>query len=235
MNSAARLRRGLGVGAVVLAVAGTTAVGFGVSRGDATPAPAHTILAPTAAAPSSAAPSSGVSTRRPTASPTAHPAPAGPVELAESTPVRIRIGSIGVDASFVDLGLTASAGLAVPSDPAKVGWFTGAHTPGARGVAVVAGHVTWNGAKGAFFGLGDLQRGNRIVVDRADGSRATFAVTRMSTFPKDAFPTSEVYRASATPVLVLITCGGTYHRAEHYYDANVIAWASLVAARPARS
>ncbi|GAA2093304.1 hypothetical protein GCM10009841_02930 [Microlunatus panaciterrae] len=148
--------------------------------------------------------------------------------LPESVPRRISIPAARVDSSIVDLGLTAAGEMETPKNPDQVGWFTGAHTPGAPGVAVLAGHVTWNREPTVFFRLGELQRGDRISVDRADGSRVTFAVQRRSTFGKDVFPTREVYRPSAKPELVLITCGGRYDTRQHRYEANVIVWASLV-------
>lgn len=133
------------------------------------------------------------------------------------------------------LGIGADGALETPEDPDEVGWFVGAHTPGGPGVAVLAGHVTWNGRKAVFFDLGRPERGSRVAVDRQDGTTATFAITRRSTFPKDEFPTREVYRATSTPELVLITCGGEYDADRRYYDANVIAWAELLSVRPTGS
>ena len=61
-----------------------------------------------------------------------------------------------------------------------------------------------------------------------DGTTARFQVTEVSTFEKDEFPTSEVYASTDEPSLVLITCGGKYSESEHYYDSNVIAFASAL-------
>jgi len=140
---------------------------------------------------------------------------------------------VGVDAGTVKLGVGPDGALETPRDPDEVGWFVGASTPGGPGVAVLAGHVTWNGRKTVFFDLGRLERGTKVAIERADGSIATFAITRRSTFPKDEFPTREVYRATSSPELVMITCGGEFDEDRRYYDSNVIAWAELVSVRPA--
>jgi hypothetical protein len=153
------------------------------------------------------------------------------VEGSESVPTKITIPGTGMRADFVSLDLTGDGELDTPKDPAQVGWFTGAHTPGGPGVAVVAGHVTWNGAEAAFFELGDLRQGDRVKINRKDGSTAIFAVERRDTFAKDSFPTEEVYRDSSRPELVLITCGGEFDADRHYYDSNVIVWAELVSIR----
>ena len=127
----------------------------------------------------------------------------------------------------MSLGLKGNE-LETPADPDLVGWFTGAHTPGAPGRAVLAGHLTWNGRHTVFARLPELAVGAVIEVDREDGTTAKFAVTKVATFPKDAFPTDEVYASTDEPSLVLITCGGDYSKSEHYYDSNVIAFASAL-------
>jgi sortase (surface protein transpeptidase) len=151
--------------------------------------------------------------------------------LDEARPRRIEIPSIGVSAGFVDLGLGSQGELETPTDPADVGWFVGSRSPGGPGPSVVAGHVTWDGAESVFFDLGDLSAGDRVRVHRADGSTAVFAVTARDTFPKDEFPTDQVYTGSHSPELVMITCGGDYDADQHYYDANVIVRAKLVGHR----
>ncbi len=148
--------------------------------------------------------------------------------LTESAPVRVLIPTLNVNASTVELGVGSGGALETPSDPDDVGWFVGAHTPGGPGSAVVAGHVTWNGRPTVFSRLDQLNAGDKVRVEREDGTTARFEVIQRGTFPKREFPTSEVYGASATPQLILITCGGKYDADRRYYDANVVVWARLV-------
>jgi sortase (surface protein transpeptidase) len=171
---------------------------------------------------------------RPTDTPIASSADASPdrsalpLALPESAPTGITIPSVGVSGSFVPLGLTDSGALSTPDNESDVGWFTGAHSPGARGVAVVAGHVTYNGPA-VFFRLGELQPGAEIEIARSDGSTAVFTVRSSATFAKTAFPSDQVYRPSDHAELVLITCGGRY--ADAHYDSNIIVWADLTTVR----
>lgn len=228
-------RTGLAVLGALLGVGGLVAVGFGLAGQEPAVPVAHDIpaLSATTATPSSSSSTPSARVGAGKASPTRKPTTVTPVTLPESPPTRLTIKSIGVSSSFEDLGLTDDGEVQAPKDPAKVGWFTGAHTPGSPGVGVVAGHVTWNRVPTVFFKLGTLNRGDRITVKREDGSSATFAVARRSTFPKDHFPTAEVYKATDTPELVLITCGGKYSYNSHSYDSNVIVWADLVSIHPA--
>lgn len=154
------------------------------------------------------------------------PAPALAAALGESEPTRVRIPDIGVDAATTELGLDGIQ-LETPDDPAEVGWFHGAHTPGGPGQAVLAGHVTWNGKNVVFARLAQLGMGQRIEIDRADGTTVNFEVSRIASYSKEEFPTDEVYAVTAEPSLVLITCGGEYDAQRHYYESNTIVWATL--------
>lgn len=177
---------------------------------------------------SPSAPASPLNEATPDPSPTLESSPTpGVAELPESAPTKVKIPSIGVDAGTVSLGLDGNE-LETPADPDVVGWFTGAHTPGAPGRAVLAGHLTWNGRHTVFARLSELTVGAVVEVDRQDGTTAKFEVTEVSTFAKDEFPTAEVYASTDEPSLVLITCGGEYSQSEHYYDSNVIAFADAL-------
>jgi hypothetical protein len=168
------------------------------------------------------------------APPAAGPPPAAPAQvmstppLAATPPVRIRIPAIDVDSAVIGLGLQPDGTLQVPADGSVAGWFTGAPTPGEHGPAVIAAHVDWNHAPGVFFRLRDLEPGDEVAVDRADGSTATFVVFGVEQYPKDAFPTERVYGDIDHAGLRLITCGGSFDRAARSYRDNVVVYAGLV-------
>jgi Sortase domain len=151
--------------------------------------------------------------------------------LPESDPVSVAIPGIGVRTGLVELGLEADGTMEVPGDPAKAGWFRRAAAPGALGPAVIAGHVTWDGAPGVFHRLGKLRPGDRVAVTRKDGRIAVFNVTRLARYSKSRFPSRSVYGAIDHAGLRLITCGGTYDAAENRYLDNVVVFARLEAVR----
>ncbi|WP_410810059.1 class F sortase [Micromonospora sp. 067-2] len=157
---------------------------------------------------------------------------AGPL-MASSPPVRVSIPSLKATATTVALGLQPDGAMQVPDSATDVGWFTKAPMPGALGPAVLAGHVNWKGRKGTFFDLGKLTPGAGITVDRKDGSTATFTVTKVEQYPKDHFPTDEVYGATDHAALRLITCGGEFDNATQHYRDNVIVYARLAHAHSA--
>ncbi len=154
--------------------------------------------------------------------------------LPESDPVAIAIPRIKVRSTLVELGLDHRGEMEVPQDPALAGWFSRGAAPGALGPAVIAGHVTWEGAPAVFHRLGGLQHGDRVSVIRKDGKTAVFTVTRVARFSKAQFPSQEVYGAIDHAGLRLITCGGTYDAARHRYLDNVVVFARLEAVREPR-
>src|SRR5690349_6079683 len=125
-------------------------------------------------------------------------------------PVALTIPSIGVQTPLVNLGLTASGALQVPSSTAAAGWYTGSPRPGAIGPAVIAGHIDSRVGPGVFFRLSQLRANDRVYVRRADGTLAVFRVTAVQAYAKDDFPTLAVYGPAPDPELRLITCGGTF-------------------------
>lgn len=184
--------------------------------------------APPAAADKGSSPAPAARTPPPDGGASATPGSGrGVTALPASRPVRITIPALKVNSTLEDLGLGENRAMNTPRDPGKAGWYTPGPTPGATGPAVIAGHVTWNGAPGVFFKLADLDPGDRISVLRADGRTAEFVVDRTAVYSKDKFPTVEVYRNLDHAGLRLITCGGAYSKADSHYADNVVVYASL--------
>jgi sortase (surface protein transpeptidase) len=140
--------------------------------------------------------------------------------LPESHPVAVSIPKLGVRSPLDGLGLGKDGALEVPENPARAGWFSEGPTPGALGPAVIAGHVTWNGAPAIFHRLSTMRPGDQVTVTRKDGKTAVFTVTRVARFSKSQFPSRAVYGPIDHAGLRLITCGGTYDAARHRYLDN---------------
>jgi hypothetical protein len=153
-----------------------------------------------------------------------------PVTMPRSEPVRVAIPVLGVTARVTPLGLADDSSMEVPRGARPVGWFDQSPTPGQLGPAVLAGHVDWGGEPGTFSGLRTLSAGDRVLVDRADGSTATFVVDRVAEYAKDEFPTGSVYGDIDEAGLRLITCGGDFDEEEQSYRDNVVVYARLSAA-----
>jgi hypothetical protein len=146
-------------------------------------------------------------------------------------PVRLEIGRIGVSTTLQRLGKDGHGAVEVPSGPRQwqeAGWYAGGTRPGDPGSAVILGHVdSRRDGPAVFFRLRDLRRGDEVTVVRADGSAVRFAVDRTEQYPKDRFPTDDVYYPTLTPGLRLVTCGGEFDPADGHYRSNVIVFATM--------
>lgn len=170
--------------------------------------------------------------RQPPVVSTTIPEVAEPLSLPSSDPVALDIPAIGVQSTLLHLGLTVERRLEVPApgpDYNKAAWYKHSVTPGSLGPAILLGHVD-SAAEGpsVFYKLGDLQPQDRVLVTRADGQVAVFAVDMIGRYPKDDFPTALVYGETDHAALRLITCGGVFDRGTGHYLDNIVVFATLV-------
>jgi Sortase domain len=143
-------------------------------------------------------------------------------------PTYVSIKSIGASSEIVQLGLEPDGSLEVPVDFNVIGWFTGSVEPGEPGASVFAGHAASHNGPGIFKNLQKLKPDDHVRVARNDGALLTFAVTRIDTFPKDYFPTEQVYGPTSARELRLITCGGKFDAELGTYESNVVVYATLI-------
>jgi hypothetical protein len=146
-------------------------------------------------------------------------------------PVRVDIPRIGVSSSLDRLGRAPDGTVETPPlrRAAVAGWYALGPRPGDPGSAVILGHVDSKRGPAVFFRLRELRRGDEVRVERADGSVVRFVVERTEQFPKERFPTDDVYYPTLKPGLRLVTCGGLFdHRTQHY-RSNIIVFAAASA------
>ena len=145
-------------------------------------------------------------------------------------PVRLLVGSIGVSAEVIPIGLDVNRALAVPRDAQVTGWWSGGSVPGESGPTVIVGHFDSKVASGVFAKLQTLRKGARISIEDSEGSKYVYEVVLLEYLHKTAFPTKKVYGATDGSTLRLVTCGGKFNRATGHYVDNTIAYAVLISA-----
>ncbi|MER5366006.1 class F sortase [Streptomyces sp. NPDC002722] len=163
------------------------------------------------------------------------PPPHDPIEGA--VPKRVEIPSIGIEAPVVARGLDKDGAIEPPSfdTPQTVGWYGDGTEPGAKGPALLVGHVDTETRPAVFYGLSAARPGAKIDITRADGTVAEFTVDDVQVFTRARFDADKAYgpRKDGRAELRLITCGGTFDRKTHSYDANVVVSAYLTGDKPA--
>jgi LPXTG-site transpeptidase (sortase) family protein len=158
------------------------------------------------------------------------PAPGAVPPLPPAAPTHLDIPAIAVSSDLIHLGQNPDGTVQVPplDRASPAGWYRYSPTPGERGPAVLLGHVdSAEYGPGVFFRLGALRPGDTVTVSRDDHTITTFRVTRVTSVPKDRFPTLDVYGNTGDAELRLITCGGAFDRAARSYVDNIVVYAAL--------
>lgn len=155
--------------------------------------------------------------------------PAAVRSMEKSVPVSLDIPKIKARSTLTSLGLAPDGTVELPpaSTPMQASWFDVGPTPGELGSAVIFGHVDADRQAGIFFRLRELGNGDLIFVHRADGSTATFEVTKVEEIPNGTLPTAVVSGKTSDAELRLITCDGWLDGSAHSYHNNVIVFAAL--------
>jgi Sortase domain len=144
---------------------------------------------------------------------------------AQGLPERVRVPAIGLDSPLERLHLNAKGALMPPGRFDRAGWYADGTAPGDVGPAVIAGHVDSKAGPAVFHRLRELAGGDRIEVVRG-GTVLRFTVTRIAWYPKNSFPTEEVYGPTPDRQLRLITCGGVFDRSLRSYRDNLVVYAA---------
>lgn len=150
-----------------------------------------------------------------------------PSSLPRSTPTRLKIPAIEIDAQISETAKKADGSLQVPDSYSEAGWYIHSPTPGEIGPAIITGHVDSYMGPAVFYRLQELEPGAHISVYRKDGSVAVFRVEKVAVFSQSDFPTDEVYGNISYAGLRLITCGGSYDYFSGRYSHNVVVYAAL--------
>ena len=169
------------------------------------------------------------------------PSPAG-LQLATpgtrvetSTPYRIQIADIGVDALVIGVGLEANGAMAAPQNPFVVGWYYPGREPGSGGNALLSGHVDyWDatakvGRPGAFWNLRNIKLGAKVYVTEG-GKRYSYTVTEAKWFAFNDRAALAYLNPNLGARLTLITCGGDFDVKTWNYQKRLLVIGSMDAA-----
>jgi LPXTG-site transpeptidase (sortase) family protein len=137
--------------------------------------------------------------------------------------VRLKVPSLGVDASVEQVGKKADGSMGTPSAFGNVAWYSPGSKPGAAGNAVFAGHVNNALTKaGVFSHLSQIKQGARIEVWGKDGRSLDFEVVSIEQYPAETAPAEAVFSTEGSPQIILITCEGDWDAAAHSFDKRLV-------------
>lgn len=155
----------------------------------------------------------------------------GLVVASSSPPVRLLIPSLNIDAAVQEVGVTARGNMGVPSNYTDVGWYRWGPAPGAKGSAVIDGHVDNGfGLSGVFKKLSELQKGDSVYVTTREQVTLHFVVTGIERYPYESAPTELVFSRQDKARLNLITCEGRWVAADKTYNQRLVVYTELAEA-----
>jgi Sortase domain len=181
----------------------------------------------TSAPPMLAATTVGPPLARPIATPRGRPSRQSSATLRQpAAPSEVTISKLGVQA-VVQPVLNSNGQLDVPTDPARLGWWTGSALIGATsGTVVLDGHVDSAGTgPGALFRLTSLQATDRITITTAAGQRQDYQVIGRRVYVKAKGLPPDLFTPTGPPRLTLITCGGPFDPTTLSYLDNIVIFA----------
>ena len=150
-----------------------------------------------------------------------------------STPERLVIPAIGVDAHIQSVGLSwrGNGDMGVPTNFTDVAWYREGPLPGAPGSAVIDGHLDGKDVPQAvFFDLGKLKIGDLVEVIDTKGKTLQFRVVDTKTYDYDA-TTTDIFSGDLSKArLNLITCAGDWLATQKQYTQRIVVFTELVPA-----
>jgi LPXTG-site transpeptidase (sortase) family protein len=150
---------------------------------------------------------------------------------AMSSPSRLVIPSIGVDAPVENIGVLSNGDLATPTQNpwGGVGWYHLGPHPGENGSAVIAGHLDRpGGGPAVFWNLRNMQPGDIVTVLAGKSAPLRFRVTQVVAYPPTQAPLQEIFGNSGGKYLNLITCAGDWIPSQHQTTLRLVVYTTLL-------
>jgi hypothetical protein len=133
---------------------------------------------------------------------------------------------------------TSGGAISVPGDAGHLGWWRGSRPfKASRGSSIVVGHVTdESDAPGAFYRLGSLRKGDRIVWTLGK-TRKVFKVVAKTFTPRSGSLPDRIWQKGGARMIHLVSCARrqVFEDGGYHYTHNVTVSAKLVKSIPARA
>lgn len=149
-----------------------------------------------------------------------------------NNPRYLSIPALGIGKTRVmTVGLTKLNTLDTPQNINDTAWYKNSATPGqGYGQVVIDGHNGGISRDGIFVNLSTLEKDDEIIVERGDGKKITYEVTKVETLSlKETNDTGmqelvKPYDQSKEGI-GLITCAGKWIPRDKVFDQRILVWA----------
>jgi LPXTG-site transpeptidase (sortase) family protein len=141
---------------------------------------------------------------------------------------RLVIPKIDLNAEFSIKSVGTDGQMPNPNGPEDVAWYDFSQWPGlgglplAGGNVVLAGHVDYiNYGPAVFWRLDELQPGDEVTIEMADGSSATYRIEFNKHIEVGDADWTGIVQATEDESITLITCSGEFE-AGHYTNRQIV-------------
>jgi LPXTG-site transpeptidase (sortase) family protein len=149
--------------------------------------------------------------------------------VAADSPRALYINKLGIAARILPMSINPDNSIQAPINIFDAGWYTGSVKPGEKGAILVDGHSTADGR--ALFGkLDTLIVGDKVELERGDGTKLTYKVVYKETVNKDAVDMKKLLQpyANGQRALNLITCSGAWNNAENTLTQRTLVYTEQI-------
>jgi LPXTG-site transpeptidase (sortase) family protein len=122
------------------------------------------------------------------------------------------------------MSVNADGSMQAPINIYDAGWYTGGVRPGDKGAAVIDAHASGPTRMGLFGRLDTLSNGDKITIEKGDGTILNYEVVETKKVPRDNLDMRELLTPKVGEEgLNLITCTGTWQQqGETYSDRALV-------------
>jgi len=140
-----------------------------------------------------------------------------------SWPVRMRIPRLGADAEIQDTGYDETETMEIVASAFIISWLREGPIPGNDGNAILGGHNRWKGEEGHLLYLDELDIGDEMVIDYADGTAQSFRMESVFVYPLATADADRIMYPGGEARVTVITCKDPYNPAIGTSDYRIIA------------
>lgn len=132
--------------------------------------------------------------------------------VAPNLPRMLYINKINVSARILPMGVNRDGSVQAPINIYDSGWYTGSVKPGEVGSMFIDGHSSGSTHEGLFGNLDKLTIGDKLQVEKGDGTKLTYQVVHTETVDLDKVDMKKMLLPYGNAVrgLNLMTCTGSW-------------------------
>lgn len=147
--------------------------------------------------------------------------------VAPAAPRALYVDTLSVAARVLPMSVNTDGSLQAPYHIDDTGWYTGSARPGERGAVFIDGHASGATRKGIFAYLDTLKPGDKVRLEKGDGSLLAYEVVHAESIPLDTLDMRTVLQpyGDTTHGLNLMTCTGKWLADRQTYDHRVVVYA----------